>query len=180
MCCIVFQIIYVARNPKDLCVSYYHYCALVHGLVGSFDAFCNMFLADTAPIGDMWAHVLAFWRRRNDPHVLFLKYEDMKRDLPACVRRCAAFLAVNENRPLSDEQVTVLCEHLTFKKMQRNPAVNLEPIISGMDEASDSVKFIRKGEVGDWRNHMSEEMSARFDRWTKEKTAGTDLSFDYE
>lgn len=104
----------------------------------------------------------------------------MKRDLPATIRRCAAFLEVNDNRPLSDDQVTKLSEHLNFKKMQRNPAVNLEPIISGMDEASDSVKFIRKGEVGDWRNHMSEEMSAHFDRWIEIKSGSSDLTFDYE
>lgn len=174
------KIIYVARNPKDLCVSYYHYCALVHGLVGSFDAFCNMFLTDKAPIGSMWNHTLAFWKRRNDPNVLFLKYEDMKRDLPATIRRCSTFLEVNENQALSDEKISKLCEHLNFKKMQRNPAVNLEPIISGMGEASDSVKFIRKGEVGDWRNHMSAEMSKRFDRWIEQQSGDSDLKFDYE
>lgn len=128
----------------------------------------------------MWSHVLAFWQRRNDPNVLFLKYEDMKRDLPATIRRCAAFLEVNENQPLSDEQVVKLCEHLNFNKMQRNPAVNLEPIISGMDAASDSVKFIRKGEVGDWQNHMSADMSMRFDRWIEMQSFGSDLTFDYK
>lgn len=172
------QIIYVARNPKDLCVSYFHYCALVHGLVGSFDSFCNMFLDDKAPIGSMWTHVLTFWRRRHDPHVLFLKYEDMKRDLPATVRRCASFLGVDQQ--LDEAKLATLCEHLNFKKMQRNPAVNLEPIISGMDAASDSVKFIRKGEVGDWKNHMTAQMSERFDSWIESNSKGSDLTFEYE
>lgn len=76
---IVFQIVYVARNPKDMCVSYYHYCILVHSMRGTFEEFCDLFLKDKAPVGPIWNHILGFWRRRDEPNVLFLKYEDMKR-----------------------------------------------------------------------------------------------------
>lgn len=62
-----------------MCVSYYHYCQLVHNMRGSFEEFCELFLKDKAPVGPIWNHIMGFWRRRNDPNVLFLKYEDMKR-----------------------------------------------------------------------------------------------------
>lgn len=39
-------------------------------------------------------------------------------------------------------------------------------------------KFIRKGQVGDYKNYMTEEMIAKFDAWTEENLAGTGLSFE--
>lgn len=168
-------------------MSYYHYCALVHGMVGTFAEFCDIFLADKAPIGAMWTHVLGFWRRRHQANVLFLKYEDMKHDLAGTVRQCARFMEVDDAM-LTEASVQTLCDHLQFSRMQRNPAVNLEPIISeggvgGCGESaaeSTGVKFIRKGMVGDWKNHMTAEMSAKFDEWIAVNTAGSDLTFDYE
>ncbi|KDR09671.1 hypothetical protein L798_00767, partial [Zootermopsis nevadensis] len=38
------KVVYIARNPKDMCVSYYHYCKLVHNMKGSFEDFCELFL----------------------------------------------------------------------------------------------------------------------------------------
>lgn len=40
------KLVYVARNPKDMCVSYYHYCQLVHRLAGGFEEFAELFLQD--------------------------------------------------------------------------------------------------------------------------------------
>nr|CAD7457251.1 unnamed protein product [Timema tahoe] len=172
------KMVYVARNPKDMCVSYYHYCMLVHNLKGSFQDFCELFLKDRAPVGPIWNHILGFWKRRNDPNLLFLKYEDMKRDQAGAIRQTAQFLG----KTLSESDVKVLTEHLSFNKMKQNPAVNLEPIIAkknGPDYlSSTSLRFIRKGEVGDWRNHMEPDMVARFDAWTEENLRGTGLNLD--
>lgn len=40
------------------------------------------------------------------------------------------------------------------------------------------LRFIRKGEVGDWKNHMTPEMAARFDAWIEENLRGTGLSLN--
>jgi hypothetical protein len=73
------KIVYVTRNPKDMCVSYYHYCKLIHGLHGSFDEFCDLFIQGKTPIGPIWDHILGFWEQKDEPNVLFIKYEDMKK-----------------------------------------------------------------------------------------------------
>lgn len=66
--------------------------------------------------------------------------------------------------------------------MRENPSVNLEPIMEQMHGPGhvikEEIKFIRKGQVGDWQNYMSEETSKRFDKWTEEKLKGTGLSFE--
>uniref|UniRef100_A0A1A9ZSW1 Sulfotransferase domain-containing protein n=1 Tax=Glossina pallidipes TaxID=7398 RepID=A0A1A9ZSW1_GLOPL len=182
------KIVYTARNPKDLCVSFYYYCKLMHGLQGTFEDFLGLFLNESAPIGSYWKHVLPFWKRSTEPNVLFLKYEDMKRDLPSIVRKCAKFLQIDYQ--ISETDLRRICDHLKFDKMQKNPAVNLEPLLSqtdingnGVQMANNSyadIQFIRKGEIGDWKNYITTEMSQRFDEWIDQNTRGSGLSFDYE
>lgn len=176
------KIIYTARNPKDLCVSFYHYCKLIHGLNGTFDDFCEMFLSDQSPIGSYWKHVLPFWNRKDEDNILFLKYEDMNRNLQKVVSQCAEFMAVDLE--LSEEAMNKICDHLNFKKMQTNPAVNLDPLINheanNVPKNNDTEKFIRKGKIGDWKNYIGKEMSEKFDVWIDKNTTGSNLEFDYE
>ncbi|XP_053683055.1 luciferin sulfotransferase [Sabethes cyaneus] len=174
------KMIYIARNPKDLCVSYYYYCQLIHQTSGSFEEFCEIFLNDQAPIGPMWAHMLSFWERRTQPNVLFLKYEDMKRNLPTVIRDCAQFM--NIGRELTASEVQDLCDHLQFDRMQKNPAVNMEPLMqnSNLIDTNGAVKFIRKGAIGDWKNYMNDDLSKRFDAWIEKYFDGTGLEFVYE
>lgn len=174
---ICFQLIYVARNPKDQCVSYYHYCKLLHGLDGSFDEFCNMFLTGTIPMGLYWNHVLPFWKNRFNSNILFLKYETMKRDLPSVIQECIEFLELDIE--ITSQDLSRICDHLKFDKMQENPAVNLKSFLSQDDDPESNAKFIRKGEIGDWKNYLSLEMSEKFDEWTEANTSGTGLEFTY-
>ena len=48
--------------------------------------------------------------------------EEMKKDLPEVIRKTAAFL----DKSLSEEDVAKLAEHLAFKNMKNNKAVNKE------------------------------------------------------
>ncbi|XP_063979031.1 luciferin sulfotransferase [Diachasmimorpha longicaudata] len=167
------KIIYVARNPKDTCVSFYHYCKLMHDLEGTFEEFAELMVEDNAPMGPFWKHVLGFWNRKGGDNILFLTYEDMKKDQLAAIMQTAEFL----EKTVTPEQAEELSKHLAFSKMAANPAINLESILTSNTNDPDT-KFIRKGQVGDWRNHMSEELSCRFDEWTEKNTKGTGLKFD--
>ena len=40
------KIIYIARNPKDACISYYHHSKLLERFTGSFEDYCELFLAN--------------------------------------------------------------------------------------------------------------------------------------
>ncbi|KAJ1531903.1 hypothetical protein ONE63_000547 [Megalurothrips usitatus] len=172
------RVVYVARNPKDMCVSYYHHCRLIYNMKGSFEEFAELFLQDKAPVGPMWSHILGFWEKRHEPNMLFLRYEDLKKDLPTTIRRTAKFL----DRQLSEDDVMKLADYLSFNNMKNNPAVNLELVMAkrrGPDFVPrPDMAFIRKGEVGDWKNYMSDELVAKFDAWTEANLAGTGLSFE--
>lgn len=114
----------------------------------------------------------------------------MKKDLARVVRQCARFL--NIDYEISDATMKRLCQHLQFDSMQGNPAVNLEPLLGQVDingnglgnhldaATNTDTKFIRKGQIGDWKNYMSNEVSNRFDQWIEDNTRGSGLSFQYE
>ena len=45
---------------------------------------------------------------------------------------------------------------------------------------TENAKFMRKGEVGDWKNHVTPELEKKFVEWEKKWLAGSDFQFIYE
>ncbi|XP_035222150.1 amine sulfotransferase-like [Stegodyphus dumicola] len=86
--------IYLTRNPKDCCVSYFHHMRNVpeHEFNGTFDEFFELFIAGKVDYGDYFDHVLSWYAHRNDPNVLFLTYEEMKKDIRSAIFKMASFI----------------------------------------------------------------------------------------
>lgn len=170
------KIVYVARNAKDTCVSYYHHCKILEGYTGSFENYCKLFMGGSLCFAPFWSHVLSFWKRRDEPNILFLKFEDLKQDLPAEIKKTAQFLG----KELSDAEVSLLAEHLSFDRMKNNPAVNYEAVMDinrKFNLTSEDGHFMRSGQVGNYKETMSPEIILEFDQWTQENLAGSTLSF---
>ncbi|GLH10761.1 Putative sulfotransferase domain protein [Gryllus bimaculatus] len=160
------KIIYVAREPKDTAVSFFYHNQLLSDYRGDKEFFFECFYEDIVGYAPFWEHMLDFWQLKDEPHILFHTYEEMKKDLPSVIRRSAKFLGKN----LTEEQVLRLAEHLDFKQMKVNPSVNIEEKLSKMREEgkiTEEQAFIRKGVVGEGRREMSPEMAARFDERTR-------------
>ncbi len=52
--------IYVCRNPRDVCVSYFHHTKLFHkayGYEGDFEQYADLFLKGQLQCGDYWYHL---------------------------------------------------------------------------------------------------------------------------
>ncbi|XP_074623218.1 amine sulfotransferase-like [Acropora palmata] len=164
--------IYVARNPKDVAVSYYMFVSSfgpASHFNGTLEFFANLLLDGKGSYG-LWSdHVLPWWEHRNDPHILFLKYEDLKKDLRSNVRIISEFL----KRPLSEDMITKIAHQCTFDEMKKNTE---SFIVQNIDAKP---LFLRKGQIGDWRNYFSEELSKKFDEKLVSKLEGGGLSFDF-
>ncbi|KAF2886583.1 hypothetical protein ILUMI_19590 [Ignelater luminosus] len=168
------KIIYVARNPKDTCVSFCHHGSLFVGWKIDVDTFAKLFIAERSMYGSFWKHVLGFWKQRDAPNIFFIKYEDMKEDHPAVIRKVARFLG----KELTDEQVGILVKHLSFESMKKNNAVNWEDYVQQLKKNNVGNKddsFIRIGKVGTYKKELSPDTIKEFDAWTKKNITGTSL-----
>lgn len=103
----------------------------------------------------------------------------MIKDLPSVIRKVAHFLG----RHISEEDVKKLEEHLSFESMKSNPAVNYESITQLNKEFNLTKfdgEFMRKGSVGDYKAHMSQELIDKFKVWTEEKLKGSGFTFEVQ
>jgi len=171
------KIIYVTRNPKDVAVSFFHFLQMltVTEYQGSFkDLVCKL-VRDELPYCPFWKHVLQFWERRQEENILFLKYEDMHKDLPGVVKRIADFL----EQDLTEEQVDQIVNHCKFSAMQSNPMINYDHWEELGLWKKGPAKFLRKGTVGDWQNYFTPGLDLLINQWIEKNSKETGLTFDY-
>lgn len=112
--------IYVARHPVSCFASCIDFVRTnVGAMAPDLPAFEQWYTTDDLMWWGTWpAHVRGWWERsRQDGNVLFLFFEDMKRDLPAVVRQVAAFLGV---RPLTEAELARVVEKCGFAYMQEH------------------------------------------------------------
>ena len=164
------KVVYVCRNPRDTAVSYYHHNILIpgHNYKGDWPQFRQFFKEGLLVYGSYWHHLLEGWKRRNHPNLKFLWYEDMKEDQLGVIDDLCSFL----NHPLSAEQKKDLAEHVKFSNMKQNP--NTNPT-AGVDLPPGKPDFMRRGEVGGWRQFFDDETSEEWQAWINENIAGTGL-----
>ena len=162
------------RNPRDVAVSYFHHDRSIPMYpIYEWDEYFERFLKGDVDFGDYFDHILSWWAHRDDDNVLFLKYEDMKKDLPSAVSRIAKFIG----QDVSQELIEEIAHRTTFANMKKDNSANYEWVRkyrrpSGAD-------FMRKGEVGDWKNYFTPEQIARLDAVYEEKMKGSGLDFEY-
>ncbi|CAK1545181.1 unnamed protein product [Leptosia nina] len=170
------KVVYVARDPRDVAVSFYHLCRsmVFMGWSGDFKSFWELLINDLLYWTPFFDHLKEAWEKRHHPNLLFLFYEDMQKDLPAVINRVADFLG----KKYSDEQVAQLCEHLKVDSFKKNPSIN-NVQFKELGLMKPNEEFVRKGKSGGWRDYFDEEMTAQAEKWMEENLRDTDLRFPH-
>lgn len=193
--------IVVPRNPYDCCVSYYYHTKnFPHYQFqdGTFDDFVDAFVRGKVEFGDYFDHLFSWYNHRNDPNVFFVTYEEIKKDTRAWILKLAEFLGEEYARKLRDhpdllEDVLQKSNIKTMKEFNKNvkkisEVVQAHPdlaasegfrllkesIVEGTDDTQKG-EFVRKGVVGDWRNHFTKDQVAKMKEWIAIKTKGSDV-----
>ncbi|XP_059146845.1 sulfotransferase 6B1-like [Physella acuta] len=163
------KLILTVRNPKDTAVSYYNHALSmqwIHGYKGTFNSWLQLYLDG---LGDSvgleygsyfdyyldWDQVIKANPRQP---VLVVYYENMKKDLPREVRRLAKYLGLS----LSDNHIDRIARVAEFDAMKQD----------FVDRNHISLRHLRKGQVGDWKNWLTVAQSEAIDEEMK-KLDGT-------
>jgi hypothetical protein len=112
--------IYVARHPASCFASCIDFVVTnTAGMEPPLAAFEEWFCsADLMWWGTWTDHVKGWWRRAQaERNVLFVLFENMKKDLPGIVRQVAFFLGV---APLSESEVEAIVRKCSFRYMQEH------------------------------------------------------------
>lgn len=168
------KVIYVARNAKDNMVSYFHFDKMnkTQPEPGPWEGYIRKFMQGELSWGSWYDHVKGFWREKDQNNILYLFYEDMKENPRREVERIMKYLDLS----LSDEAINKIVEVTSFKTMKENPMANYSCIPDSIFDRSIS-NFMRKGEVGDWKNHFTPEQSKMFDEDYEKQMGDVNMSF---
>lgn len=172
------KLLYVARNPKDQAVSFFHFHRMARFLglqtQTSWNEFFPLFCSGYLYCGSWFEHVLSYWKFiQNNPQAKFICYEDMKRDLMGEMASLEELVGVS----LTKEQRVEVVKHCSFDSMKDNKMANRDGVMLFNEKIS---KFMRKGVVGDWKNYFTVAQSEAFDELYRKKIEGSGLYFEFE
>ena len=161
--------IYIARHPVSCFASCIDFVVTnVGGMAPGPEAFEQWYCSPELMWWGTWPdHVKGWWdRTARDGNVLFLYFEDMKRDLGATVQQVAAFLGL---APLTSVELAQVVEKCSFTYMQQHQdnfemhpphilQTNAELFVSG---------------TADRHKDVPQEIQARIARWSAEQMAAS-------
>ncbi|XP_077535055.1 sulfotransferase 1C2-like isoform X1 [Haemaphysalis longicornis] len=191
--------VYVARNPWDCCVSAYHYAKDVSVYLfedGTFDDFFECFLEGDFGWGDYFEHVVGGYSLKNEPNVFFVTYEELKTNTRNTIVNLARFIGDRYGNMLENDGkdgqklIDIIIERSAPGSMRNILASNLGG--QGNAEADESLKkldisskvahggskshsFVRRGEVGGWKEYFSPDQLRRMESKIAKKTHGSNV-----
>jgi aryl sulfotransferase len=120
--------------------------------------FLNWLEEDGAPFWPFWENIATWWAAREVPNVRLIHFNDLKRDLEGEMRKLADFLDCD----VPEESWPALLEHCSFDWMKAH-AEQVTPLAGAIFEGG-AGKFINKGTNGRWRDVLTAEDVAAYER----------------
>ncbi|XP_067140805.1 sulfotransferase 1B1-like [Centruroides vittatus] len=192
--------IYVARNPKDCCVSFYHFIKFITSDNElSFDDFFDRFIDGEVGVGDYFEHLYEWHKHRNDKNVYFVTYEKLRKNITEEIFKIAKFMGEEYEKSIVEDPKIMenIVYYSSFEYMKEHVDIIMinffkghqifhnENLPSGLvktmkilsqpgDEETQS-SFIRKGVVNEWSHYFNENQLKRLQDKINNKFGGTDI-----
>uniref|UniRef100_UPI0037E95AF5 cytosolic sulfotransferase 2-like n=1 Tax=Semicossyphus pulcher TaxID=241346 RepID=UPI0037E95AF5 len=167
------RIVYMARNAKDIAVSYFHFGRMntIQPDPGDWSTFLQNYMEGKVVFGSWFDHVNSWWEKKQTHSKLFyMFYEDMIEDSGREIDRLCSFLGLS---PPAEEMQRVVTG-VKFDKMKENKMANYTTVPLMNHKVS---PFMRKGKVGDWKNHFTVAQDEVFNEIYKQKMKNPALQF---
>ncbi|XP_028843538.1 cytosolic sulfotransferase 3-like isoform X2 [Denticeps clupeoides] len=170
------RIVYVARNAKDNLVSYFHFDRMNMGQpeAGDWNSYVEKFMDGKIVFGPWYDHVNGWWEKKQRySNLLYLFFEDLVEDTGRELERICSFLGLST----AVEEKERIREGVQFDTMKKNPMTNYSTVPVMDFKIS---PFMRKGRVGDWKNHFTVAQNEMFEEHYRRKMRNSTLAFRTE
>ncbi len=166
--------LYVARNGKDVAVSFYHFYKSHFRYRHGFERFFKDFMRGWVVYGSWFQHVRGWWKHRDRPNVLFLRYEDLIADLEGTIRRIAEFCGL----PIKPEAMPRILQRCSFDFMKQHELLFDHAAEVMWERGFTMNQFLRTGRMGDWTAYFTPEQEVSFDQEFQHRLGCLGLSWD--
>jgi len=122
-----------------------------------FRAFFHRWLEDGYPFWPFWSHVASWWNVRGLPNVLLLHFAELKKDLPAAIRRIETFLGI----PVDPGLLPDIVNRCSFSYMRDNAEDLLGDCRLIFRGGAQS--FFKSGRNAGWRGALDEKDLERYE-----------------
>jgi len=112
---------------------------------------------DGHPFWPFWENIRTWWQTRELPNVLFVHFNDLKRDMPGEMRRIADFLDI----PIDESRWPDIQEYCSFDWMKKHAGKSV-PLGGAFWDGGAEV-FINKGVNGRWKDTLTAEDIAEYE-----------------
>jgi hypothetical protein len=169
--------IIVVRDPKEAFVSSYFF-ALALSPFGKMDIgveeWLELWLENESPYNSWASHTASFWPWRNRSNVLYLSFDELKKNHKGTSSRIAELMGVD----LSEPQLEKVVEKSSFQYMQKIDD-KFTPNIPMIRKHQEGSVMIRKGQSGKSSELINTEQQAVIDRFAQSelKCLGSDFPY---
>lgn len=138
------KVVFVVRDPRDIVVS-----AAYHWKISSESALQNMVMGTNSFrwVGSWTSYINRWFERSAKFTAVLVRYEDMLKSSEEL-----SLLVEELDYPLTKSKIITAYERQSFKSRTADVEKNGDKYNLGKEF---NRKFMRKGVVGDWRNHFS-------------------------
>jgi estrone sulfotransferase len=146
------KVIYIVRDGRDVLNSYFHYLnARSENPVSILD------LIEGSSVQGSWSEHVTGWVSEGCERKLFIRYEDLIRDVVSEMRKLLTFVGWTTD----DDNLREAVRRSSFRNLQR--LEDTKGVINPIEvQVEGNTPFFRKGKVGDWRDFFSEGDIAAF------------------
>lgn len=154
------KVIYVYRDPRDVVISYYFWHKKYNiDFTDSIEEYIYKFINGTnSPYGAWDKHLYSWFNSvlSDDDKILFLQYEDLKKNPLTNVNEIADFLNLN----VSQRDIINAIMNSKFKKMQKLEK-DQNKTSKFLKNSRKDINFVRSGK-SEWHHYLKDDLKEKF------------------
>lgn len=153
------RVIHVERDGLDVALSYHELYRRYLGFTAGFDAFFDRFVRGDVQYGSWFSHREAWRRAAESRDILHVRYEALREDPVAELRRVATFLSIDA----SDARLRDVAQRASLARMKERQARFDHATTLLRERGVVPGHFVRAGLVGEGQRQIAPEQRARFE-----------------